>query len=96
METSKEVIDELSKILDATPKNLNRKTMTPKEKANEIFDKMYEADFVNDDYPMCFETARQCSIIAVGELISQENSYNNGSFYPSNYWKEVKQEIEKL
>ena len=77
--------------------------MSPKEKANEIFDKMYEADFVNDDYPMCFETARQCSIIAVDEIIKSEPTFNSsifqGSFLISDnteYWEEVKQEIEKL
>ena len=77
--------------------------MSPKEKANEIFDKMYEADFVNDDYPMCFETARQCSIIAVDEIIKSEPTFYSsifqGSFLISDnteYWEEVKQEIEKL
>ena len=64
---------------------------------------MYEADFVNDDYPMCFETARQCSIIAVDEIIKSEPTFNSsifqGSFLISDnteYWEEVKQEIEKL
>jgi hypothetical protein len=59
--------------------------MTPKEKAQEL---------VN-----CFEdalTIKDCALIAVDELIEQENKYNNGSFYPSKYWKEVKQEIRKL
>ena len=35
--TSKEVIDELCKILDATPKKTI--TMTPKEKAEDLLDK---------------------------------------------------------
>ena len=65
--------------------------MTAKEKANEIFDKMYESDFVNDDYPMCFETARQCSIIAVDEIIKAVG--NNSE---SHIWIKVKHEIEKL
>lgn len=66
--------------------------MTPKEKAEELVDKML----------FCFQghideyTAKQCALIAIDELIIQEQQYNNGSFYPSNYWKEVKQKIEKL
>ena len=67
--------------------------MTPQEKAKDLVDKM------RDEIPChCddWEQAKQCALIAVDELIQQQNSYNNGSFYPSNYWQEVKQEIEKL
>jgi hypothetical protein len=42
------------------------------------------------------ELTKQCALIAVDELIIQENNYNNGSFYPSKYWQEVKQEINNL
>jgi hypothetical protein len=61
--------------------------MTPKEKAKELVDKMYGVT----DYQ-----AKQSALIAVDELIKQEEKYNNGTFYPSKYWQEVKQEIEKL
>jgi hypothetical protein len=70
--------------------------MTPREKANEIFDKMYEADFVNDDYPMCFETARQCSIIAVDEILDSSLYYFDEMDKYVIYWQQVKNEIEKL
>lgn len=40
--------------------------------------------------------AKHCALIAVEELIKEESNYNNGSFYQSNYWNEVKTEIEKL
>jgi hypothetical protein len=40
--------------------------------------------------------AKQCALIAVEELIQQQEGYNNGSFYPNDYWKRVKQEIELL
>ena len=59
--------------------------MTPKEKAQELVENFENALTIKD-----------CALIAVDELIEQENKYNNGSFYPSKYWKEVKQEIRKL
>ena len=86
METSKEVIDELSKILDATPKNLNRKTMTPKEKARWLIER-YDETLT---YLESKQKAKQCAFIAVDELIL------NCSHLEMYYWKEVKQEIEKL
>ena len=75
--------------------------MTPKDKAIELISKFKPfADYQEDD---CFNqiekmliNAKQCALIAVEELIKEENKYNNGSFYPSNYWQKVKQEIENL
>jgi hypothetical protein len=63
--------------------------MTPKEKAKELFDKMYMVDDPMGNYPMCFDTAKQCALIAVDEIIDTPNPMPN-------YWQEVKQEIEKL
>jgi hypothetical protein len=68
--------------------------MTPKEKAKDLVEKMHiESDVI---YVMSKVQAKQCALIAVEELIIEENKYNNGSFYPSKYWQEVKQEILKL
>jgi hypothetical protein len=67
--------------------------MTPKEKAKELFDKMYMVDDPMGNYPMCFDTAKQCALIAVDEI------YNSGLLVfvdDEQYWHEVKQEIEKL
>jgi hypothetical protein len=70
--------------------------MTPKEKAKELFDK-YDKNIVSTNYKhICKQALIQCVLIAVDELINQENQYNNGSFYYSIYWQEVKQEIERL
>lgn len=79
--------------------------MTPKEKAIELINKYKSAPFNCVDCEMLFceikctmlsnEEAKECALIAVDELIKQQNSYNNGSFYPSKYWQEVKNEIEK-
>ena len=74
--------------------------MNAKEKADELIDKMYYIGRYDDkeDYnlAMAWERAKQCALIAVDELIKQEEKYNNGSFYPSNYWTEVKAEIQKF
>lgn len=73
--------------------------MTPKEKADELFNKYCYAIRYNEkdsEYWTNIIYAKNCALIAVEELIIQENKYNNGSFYPLKYWKEVKQEIEKL
>lgn len=76
--------------------------MTPKQKAIDLVDKFndytvkaikYYADGKMEE---CKEDAKECALIAIKELIEQENRYNNGSFYPSKYWAEVKKEIEKL
>ena len=65
--------------------------MTPQEKAKELFDKMYFVDDPMGNYPMCFETAKQCALIAVDEII--KNSFP-GTI--ECYWQEVKQEIQAL
>ena len=62
--------------------------MTPKEKAQELFDKILnEIDKTCDDY----FTAKQCALIVVDEVLgflSYESHIK--------YWQEVKQEIEAL
>ena len=70
--------------------------MTPKEKAIELFEKMYE-------YAIFDEAAKQCALIAVDEILSMlayiKNYINDdmgkiGAYLI--YWQEVKQEIQKL
>jgi hypothetical protein len=61
--------------------------MTPKEKAQDLYNKMF----------YCFQEeidkykAKQCALIAVNEII---NSFE--CFAESEDWKQVKEEIEKL
>jgi hypothetical protein len=70
--------------------------ITQIEKAKELIDRFkplcggYCGGQLNKSF------AKQCALIAVEELIQQQESYNNGSFYPNDYWKRVKQEIEIL
>jgi len=67
--------------------------MTSKEKADSIFQQMYKILWHTNSDPI---HCKQCAIVAVNELIEEQEKYNNGTFYPSNYWNEVKQEIEKI
>jgi len=60
--------------------------MTPKEKAKELYDKMY-------DYSLFEEEAKRCALIAVDEILSLYKANWN---IENTYWQEVKQEIEKL
>jgi hypothetical protein len=72
--------------------------MNPKEKAIELVSKFRnEFQWVEKDHNVdLYRDTKQCALIAVDELIKQQDKYNNGTFYPSNYWSEVKAEIEKL
>jgi hypothetical protein len=71
--------------------------MTPKEKAKELVDKFrmnvldYEGSGLNT-----FK-AKQCALIAVDEIIEQNNIWiKHTGKGTNNYWQEVKTEIEKL
>ena len=70
--------------------------MTPKEKAKElVLDKfrryVSEKDFFGDNIELT--NAKQCAIIAVDEIL---NEYWSHDTKRRDWWKEVKQEIEKL
>ena len=62
-------------------------TQTPKEKANQLVDNYWLMDKINPD--LSKEQAKQCALIAVDEIL-------NIGCIEVPYWKEVKQEIEKL
>jgi hypothetical protein len=68
--------------------------MTPKEKAQELFDKFNNPDRTN--YPYYSHNAQQCALIAVEEILNDPfytNTINISGVY---YWQEVKKEIEAL
>lgn len=78
--------------------------MTPKEKAIQIIEKYCEiignkkgvlVNFLNDSI---WQKAKQCALIAVDEIIEQlpEWSIDYEIQEQHKYFKEVKQEIEKL
>ena len=56
--------------------------MTEEEKAKELFKKFYILD-----HKIWQDTAKQCALITVNELIKKTGS---------KYWYNVKQELEKL
>jgi len=76
--------------------------MTPKQKAQELIDKYLKASFncKDCDMPYCdmkctslnIREAKQCALIAVDEILSVV------WYVPvdTEYWQEVKQEIENL
>jgi len=62
--------------------------MKPKEKAEELVDKMKLCLFSDGYYD-----AKQCALIAVDEILNVGFMDTNDLY---DYWQEVKQEIEKL
>jgi predicted ATP-grasp superfamily ATP-dependent carboligase len=72
--------------------------MTAEEKAKELVDKYRNSimSFLNDR--MKDMNAKQCALIAVGEIKEQltSNLDNEVSAMHAIYWEKVKQEIEKL
>jgi len=67
--------------------------MTPKEKADELFNKMDMIIYTDQDHD---SQCKRCAIIAVDEIIK---SWDNDLYEicgASEYWKEVRKEIEKL
>ena len=82
--------------------------MTPKEKAQELFDKMHEEIYNRDMYNDLYR-AKQCALIAVDEILettkvkwATQRKFPNGEYKfwkgvaYKKYWQEVKQEIEAL
>jgi hypothetical protein len=74
--------------------------MTPKEKAEEIWDRMIYHIMYNCQPTLSSMIAKQCAIIAVNEVLgdaSKKNSHiHRNGLSDYDYWWEVKQEIEKL
>jgi hypothetical protein len=72
--------------------------MTPKEKAEQIFNKMlikaYEVDCLGGEYMI----AKRCALIAVDEIFDLHYPAEDLDELDDHitYWEEVKQEIEKL
>ena len=66
--------------------------MTPKEKAQDLFKKMYQTHSVSaSDITKFF--AKQCALVAVDEILAAGKDVDE---FSDSYWQEVKQEIEKL
>jgi hypothetical protein len=75
--------------------------LTPKERAKELVDKYFE----NWNLSLTIENAKQCTLIAVDEILSIQclsNGYAESCKHMKPhkgqrpYWEEVKQEINNL
>jgi hypothetical protein len=67
---------------------------TPKEKAKELFEKFLFYT-LNDFSDENFEQTRQCALVAVNEVLNEENHFIQTDAQLL-YWEEVKQEIKNL
>ena len=63
--------------------------MTPKEKADELVEKLYGCAEINE------YTAKRCALIAVDEILNLASFYNDTQGEVT-YWTEVKQEIKNI
>jgi preprotein translocase subunit SecE len=70
--------------------------MSPKEKSAELVKKYFrDSDLLVED--LTWIQAKECALIAVDEIIEQNNLWiNQTGKGTNNYWQEVKEEIEKL
>lgn len=67
--------------------------MTPKQKAQELFDKMCSNN--GDEYHHCtYYVAKQCALIAVDEIL--KICVDSLGLTELDYWQDVKEEIQKL
>jgi hypothetical protein len=71
--------------------------MTPKEKAKELANKFLRTYKVSlyPPFTKASDEAKQCALIAVDEILKVVSFYNDSQAEVI-YFKEVKQEIEKL
>ncbi len=69
--------------------------MTPLEKANELVVKFMR--YVPADESMELPYSKSCALIAVDEiLLDKQVGYSKEIIEEKKYWKQVKEEIEKL
>jgi hypothetical protein len=95
--TSEEVINELCKILDATPKKING-FMGPREKAVRLVDRYLDEVINQTDINFPLELPKRLAIIAVNEMLKNDGWSSSLEEWNTfkNYFEEVKQEIERL
>jgi hypothetical protein len=69
--------------------------MTPKEKAIELVDRYYSLFSLEFENTIDITQAKKCALIAVDEILHNDG-FTQFDQYLTEYWQEVKQEIEKL
>jgi hypothetical protein len=75
--------------------------MTPKEKADQLVKKFKSISIINNSMTENESNfvAEKCALICVDEIISELNGFDSTDGYSTSvidFYKEVKQEIEKL
>lgn len=64
--------------------------MNPKEKAIEIYDKMFNIIHINEEQKY-YDSADKAALIFIDEIINTLFQHHE-----IDYWKEVKEEVKKL
>ena len=70
--------------------------MNPKEKAKELFSKYQNIYITEDSMGIDDELAKQCTLIAVHEIISIKLLWFQKDTEHLDFWKEVKEELLKM
>ena len=68
--------------------------MTPKEKAKQLVDRFFD-EALPDAVENHFNIGVLCALIAVDEILNNDG-FTRFDQYLTEFWQEVKQEIEKL
>ena len=86
----------MSDIAERYDKLTKPKKMTPKEKAEDLLEKMLGDNnhYLNKNIEIDKLIAKQCALICVEEIIKIFDD-TNGADYRLEYWQEVKQEINQ-
>ena len=72
-------------------------TQEQRIEAKEIFLAMYNVKDPLSKYPMCFDTAKDCAVIAIDRIISTlGNRYSGGNQNAFDYWFGVKDYLINL
>lgn len=69
--------------------------MTPKEKAEELVRKYYSFGINKEGQTLSWYECKQCALIAIDEILSVITN-SNDYYIMSNYYQQVKKEIENL
>ncbi len=83
---------------------MSNQTLTPKEKAKHLVDKMSNQTYTYQEYAgahyttceIGYEAGVKCALIAVDEIIECTRSGFGTTKFSKEYWQVVKTEIEKL
>ena len=74
--------------------------MTPKEKAEELVDKyrfiLIKSNTDAGEEILCTLLAKECALVAVDGILNRMIGSRSYSYNEKLYWREIKQEIEKL